>query len=119
MPWRRKAVYYRYWRDPAMEKLRSKGREDGRRSRRTWRVSESLKLILYDGLLLGCAAAKRRGAARLERCVELDRRRSGRARTRVSRPRVVKRARELLRVMGVEKRRAAAGGQRAHQDGLS
>ena len=101
----RKAVYYRYWRDPAMEKLRSKGKR--RRATIAAHValrSESLKLILYDGLLPGCAAAKRRGAARLERCVELfdlaaDPGESTNLASR--RPRVVKEMlRELLRVMG-------------------
>ena len=105
VPWPRKAVYYRYWRDPAMEKLRSKGKR--RRATIAAHValrSESLKLILYDGLLPGCAAAKRRGAARLERCVELfdlaaDPNESTNLASR--RPRVVKEMlRELLRVMG-------------------
>ena len=98
-------MYYRYWRDPAMEKLRSKGKR--RRATIAAHValrSESLKLILYDGLLPGCAAAKRRGAGRFERCVELfdlaaDPGESTNLASR--RPPVVKEMlRELLRVMG-------------------
>ena len=94
-------MYYRYWRDPAMEKLRSREAAAGD-DRGARRAAE--RVAQAHPVRWAAAGAREASWRRLERCVELfdlaaDPGESTNLASR--RPRVVREMlRELLRVMG-------------------